>query len=105
LYPEDEDFCTLSDDEILDSIAESYSQVPDEEISSQDEGELEQPISVDEVCQVLEKVVLFEMHRGENLQFAADMQKYLRTLKWERWKDLDAAKVQTQLDRYRVQGN
>ena len=100
LCPEDEDFCALTSDEMLDSIAESYSQILDEETSSQDEEELEQPISVNEACQFLEKVILFEMHRGENVQFVGEMQKYLRTLKWERWKDLDAAKVQTQLHRY-----
>ena len=41
LCPEDEDFCALTSDEMLDSIAESYSQILDEETSSQDEEELE----------------------------------------------------------------
>ena len=58
LCPEDEDFCALTSDEMLDSIAESYSQILDEETSSQDEEELEQPISVNEACQFLEKVIL-----------------------------------------------
>jgi hypothetical protein len=70
---------------MLDAIADAYySTEVEDDYENQPEPVVQQVIPIAEACQMMERLVLFEMQRGKDPQVVEMLRTQLRKLKWER---------------------